>query len=213
MKINAFLNKYTGLVLLVVFGALLAVSPAGTKTGDGYSVNDLTEVIYSKSNYVSAEELSNWIIDKKPDFIVIDIREADEYNKYHIPGSENVPLRNLFDEGSMETFDTEMDIILYSNGSTNSSQAWLMLQQMGIDTYILQGGMNYWTGAILNPSPPDDIAADSEILKYQFRKGASGYFTGRTAIAVQASNNEKPKTTTTKKSPRKKKKKKGGSCF
>lgn len=62
-----------------------------------------------------------------------------------------------------------------------------MLQQYGIQSYVLLGGLNYWSEAILNPEPPQDIVADSEILRYQFRKAASGYFNkGETSKQVNS---------------------------
>ena len=113
----------------------------------------------------------------------------------------------------MDILDTDLDIILYSNGTTNAAQAWLMLKQSNIENYILQGGMNYWAKAVLNPTPPDDIVADSEILAYQFRSAASGFFAGGAAIDAQSKTSEEPNKPIVRKPRQKSKKKKGGSCY
>lgn len=91
-----------------------------------------------------------------------------------------------------------------------AGQAWILLQQRGFDSYILQGGMNYWVQAFLNPTPPGDIAADEDILEYQFRKGAAVYFTGGGVVSTQTTETQKTNPTTIKKFERRKRAPKGG---
>ena len=213
MNATGLINKKTAVGVLILLGAILAISPAGTRTTSTYSMEELAEVISGKSNYITAEEVAEWLIDKRPDFLLVDIRPEDEYAQYHIPGAVNIPFENLFGPESMDILDTDSDIILYSNGTTNAAQAWLMLKESNIENYILQGGMNYWAKAVLNPTPPDDIVADSEILAYQFRSAASGFFTGGAAIEVQGNSTEKTKKPVVRKPRKKSKKKKGGSCY
>ncbi len=211
MKINTIFDKKLAAVLLVILGGLLAFSPAGTRTADNYSVDELTASIVEKSNYITADVVAEMIIDKRPDYLLIDIRNAEEYEKFHIEGAFNIPLSDLFSEDNRDYFDTDQNIVLYSNGNTNASMAWLMLQQNKIDSYVLQGGMNFWAKAIMNPEAPQDLIADSELLLYQFRKSASGYFSGGVIANAGASlPNVKIDPSKLKK---KKKKKKGGSCF
>ncbi|MCB0316296.1 MAG: rhodanese-like domain-containing protein, partial [Calditrichaeota bacterium] len=93
----------------------------------------------------------------------------------------------LFEPESLDQLSDLYTIVLYSNGGTHAAQAWVLLQQMGIKSYVMLGGLNYWVDAILNPQPPGDLAADSEILQYQFRKGASGFFNGG-GVSVEQEN-------------------------
>lgn len=210
MKKFSFLDKKFAAGVLFILGALLAVSPAGSKTVNNTNAAEMTEMILENAAYISADEVASWIIDRRPDMMIIDIREAAEYDKYHLEGAINIPMKDLFKEESLNLISDEIDVILYSNSSTNAAQAWLLLYQTGVHTYVLQGGMNYWAEAIMNPEPPSDLAADSEILKYQFRKGASGYFAGGTVI-TSGSTERKPGNNVKKIT--RKKKKKGGACF
>ncbi|MFC1564523.1 rhodanese-like domain-containing protein [candidate division KSB1 bacterium] len=210
IKSNVF-NRSFAVGILLIMGLLLAISPAGTRTPDYFGSNEITEFIASKSNFVSAEEIARMVIDKTPDLLLVDIRTPEEYEAYHIEGAYNIPLNKIFEDESQEILLSDMTIVLYSNSSTNAAQVWLMLHQKGIQSYVMQGGMNYWAKTILNPEPPGDLVADSEILLYQFRKGASAYFNGGSVISSQSSNTGK-RTTGIKPLP-KKKKKKGGACF
>ncbi|MCP4725183.1 MAG: rhodanese-like domain-containing protein [bacterium] len=209
-KLNIF-NKSFAVGILLILGVMLAISPAGTRTPDYFSSEEITGLITSKSNFVSAEDIARMIIDKSPDLLLVDIRTPAEYDQYHIDGSFNIPLDKLFEDESQDILLSDMTIVLYSNGSTNAAQVWLMLQQRGIQTYVMQGGMNYWAKAILNPTPPGDLVADSEILLYQFRKGASAYFNGGGIVSSRAANTGGAKGVM--KPLPKKKKKKGGACF
>jgi len=176
MKLNEILNKRTSAFLLLIIGVLLAISPAGTRVAYDLSPNEIAAVIASESDHVSAEDVAAWIIDKRVDLFIADIRTADEYNKYHIPGAVNIPFTRLFEQESIDMMDSDYLVVLYSNGGTHAAQAWVILQQMGIESYVLLGGLNYWIDSILNPIPPDDLVADSEILQFEFQKAASGYF-------------------------------------
>ncbi len=188
---NRIFNRKSSAGLLLILGALLAMSPAGTRKANSFSPGEIASAIIGKSDHVEAEEVAAWVIDKNPDLLLVDLRSSEAYNQYHIPGAINIPLVQLFSEASLEILDNDQIRVLYSNGGTHAAQAWVMLTQMGIKSYVLLGGLNYWSEAILNPEPPDDLVADSEILKYQFRKSASGYFNGSGTAIEQNKTSEK----------------------
>ncbi len=192
MKLKDLFDRRFAAALLVILGALLAISPAGTRKANGVSAQELMETIINESDHVTAEEVAQWLIDKKPDVIIVDLRSTEEYEKYHIPEALNIPLTQLFNAGEIEQLDPNKTIVLYSNGGTHAAQAWVLLKQIGIENYVLLGGLNYWAEAILNPQAPNDLVADSEILKYQFRKGASGHFAGDGLASAQNDTTNAP---------------------
>lgn len=196
MNWRMLLDRRFGVALLIFLGVLLAFSPAGTRRAASFSPQALAETITNESDHIAAEELAKWLIDKKPDLVVVDMRSAEEFAQYHIPGAVNIPFHKLFEAEAHETLSTGNTIVLYSNGGTHAAQAWVLLKQMAVESHVLLGGLNYWVEAILNPAPPSNLAADSEILKYQFQKSASGYFAPGGAIAAPADsaiNPVKPK--------------------
>ena len=190
MKLAEIFNRKVAAVFLVLLGALLAISPAGLRKASNFSNREIASSIASKSDHVTAEDVAAWVIDKRPDIILVDIRSTEEFTEYHIPGSINIPLAKLFDQESQDILRSDYTFILYSNGGTHAAQAWVMLKQMGIDSYVMLGGLNYWVSAILNPEPPDDLVADPEVLDYQFRKSASEFFNKGGVSAEQNENSE-----------------------
>jgi hypothetical protein len=58
---------------------------------------------------------------------------------------------------------------------------------MGFNSiYVLQGGLNCWIRKIIQPVEPPETASQDEIDLYQFRKGASAFFTGAVVEAPDA---------------------------
>ena len=206
MQLTQIFDRRLAVGLLLVLGALLALSPAGLRQAEQLSAQDISHMVTGKSDHVTAEEVSAWIIDKQPDLLIVDLRSSEEYQQYHLPGAVNIPLTRLFEPESLDQLSDLYTIVLYSNGGTHAAQAWVLLQQMGIKSYVMLGGLNYWVDAILNPQPPGDLAADSEILQYQFRKGASGFFNGGGVSVEQENQPAQSDATRPKLPPRRKKK-------
>ena len=72
-------------------------------------------------------------------------------------------------------------IVLFSNSDILADKAWMLLKREGHQNiHVMKGGLNCWFETIIQPGPPAETAADEEIDRYQFRKGASVYFTGGT---------------------------------
>ena len=121
----------------------------------------------------------NDIIDKDPDYQLIDLRNFEEFKKYHIQTAVNIPMPDLFSEENLEQLDPEKLTVLYTNGGTHAAQAWVLLHQLDYtNTVVLLGGLNYWVDVYSNPKPPEGVYADSEIFNYQFRVSAGKYLMG-----------------------------------
>ena len=177
MEFRNLTNRNFAVVLLLILGIILAISPAGTIRQTNLSADEMAQKVKSKSNQIAAEEVAHILIDKQPGVTLIDLRSQTEYNQYHLPTAIHLPLEDLFKPAALDTIDPENTLIIYSNGDAHAAQAWLLMQQQGYDAFILTGGMNYWAQAIINPQKPDDLVADSEILRYHFRQSAAKFFT------------------------------------
>jgi sulfur-carrier protein adenylyltransferase/sulfurtransferase len=135
---------------------------------------DLAAIVQREVDHVAPDELADWIIKGRSDFRLIDLRTEAEYNQYHIPGAENVPLTSLADYG----IERNEKVILYSEGGIHSAQAWFLLkarQYKGV--YILRGGLDEWKEKVLFPAIAADAAPEQQ-KAFEKMKQVSAYFGG-----------------------------------
>ena len=197
--------------ILIGLGIVIAFVPENTTKPYKLTASQLLEEVQYGTEMVTPDELADWLINQDPSIQLIDIRTPNEFEQFHLDNAMNIPLSQLLDDEWIDVLDQGIMMnIFYSNGTTLSHEAWMITRQLGYENnYVLQGGLNYWTETILNPTAPSPFSADDEIAKYEFRKGASQYFGG----AVKSSSAQ-PKSKTSKPKIKRKKKKKApdGGC-
>jgi rhodanese-related sulfurtransferase len=74
---------------------------------------------------------------------VIDTRDAEQFQKAHIPGAVNIDWRKVL--GQRSKLPGDKMVLLYCNAGTLSSQAAIALRVAGMENVrILQGGFTEW---------------------------------------------------------------------
>lgn len=200
-------SNYLGFGVLILLGLILAFAPVDKGNTPQLSTQALIEELQQGSQYIQAEELAHWIIDKDPAYQLVDIRSDADYTKYHIPDGVHIAFDKLASEESKDILNNDKMIVLASNGNTRAGQAWILLKQLGYqDVFILAGGLNNWVQTFSKPQKPQGSYTDDELFTYQFRKAAGPTMMG-TAIATTDSNEEKeiPKPVIRKRKKAKKK--------
>ncbi len=178
-----------GFSTLIIFGIIIALSPVDKMASQEIDFQTLAAEL-STGNYLQADELAHWIIDKEPGFSILDVRSKEDFNKYHIPGSVNIPISKLSEKELLEDIGKDNIVALVSNGNTKASQAWIFLKQFGYaDVYVLEGGMNHWVSIFSNPNNPEDSYTDDELFTYQFHKAVGPVMMGTTIAAESESDN------------------------
>ncbi len=197
-------------LIIIPLGLILAAVPANTTHPYKLSPQDMLEYVNSGMQYFSPDEVAHMIVSKDPSLVLIDIRNADEYDKFHLPGAINIPQASMLEDQWKDYLNQDLRYnVFYSNGTVNSNEAWMLTRQLGYENnYVLQGGLNYWVETILNPTPPSATSPDEEIAKYDFRKGASQAMGG--GAVVESSTQAAPDLP--KIAPRPKKKRVEGGC-
>jgi len=151
---------------LAAVALLLAVSAAfvGSSrrtTSGGVDVASLAAQIEHEDDHVTAVELAQWIKDRKPGLRVLDIRADSEFEAFHIPSAERVPLTDI---AKMSPRGDET-LVLYSEGGAHAAQGWVLLRSLGFTkVYFLRGGLLDWMDDIMSPTLPElsgSAAADS----------------------------------------------------
>ncbi len=185
--------KQIGVLMAIILGLILAFSPIDKNAAYKINTKKVAKDIINRNDHITAEQLGHLIIDKDPDYQLIDLRSQEEFNKFHIETAINLPLETLFSDQNLEQVDPEKLIILYTNGGTHAAQTWVLLQQEGFtNTAVLLGGLNYWVDVYSNPNPPDGVYADSEVFNYQFKVSAGKHFMGNTETKDKSSETVKP---------------------
>ena len=197
--------------VLIPLGIIIAAVPENTTKPFRLTAEELLEEVREGTQFVSTDEIADLLIQNDPSLQLIDVRTQNEYEKYNLSGSINIPLADLLSDEWADFLDQGVKMnVFYSNGHLKANEAWMITRQLGFENnYVLQGGLNYWAETILNPTAPKSVLADDEIAKYDFRKGASMVLGGGSAVIsnVKASSIAKPKI-----KKRKKKKKVAGGC-
>jgi rhodanese-related sulfurtransferase len=162
-------------IAAIGMGVIIAAIPQNTTHPYKLSADELLEEAYGRVQYYSPDEVADLIIQKDPSFLLIDVRDQDEYEKFSLPGSINIPLPSLLTDEWIPYLDQDVRMnIFYSNGSLKANEAWMISRQLGFENnFVLEGGLNYWAETIMNPSKPESTSPDEEFAKYDFRQGAS----------------------------------------
>ena len=197
-------------ILLAVFAIplalIIAAVPENTTHAFKLTPSQLLEEANSGVQYYSPDEIADMIIKEDPSLQLIDVRNADEFEKFSLPGAMNIPLADILSEDWQAYIDQDVKInIFYSNGTLKSDNAWMITRQLGYENnYVLLGGLNYWVETIMDPAVPGNTSPNEEFAKYDFRKGAGMALGGSAASVSQSTSSSKPPMPIIRSKPKKK---------
>jgi rhodanese-related sulfurtransferase len=204
-------GKQIGVLVALILAIFILFLPGQDNTRYRFDPAVLAGSIDEKEDHIDPVTLSEWIIEGRRDYMLIDIRGAGEFERGHIKGAENIPLERLLQKSTLEELPGEKLLVIYSNGSSHAAQAWLVMKTAGFDSYMLAGGFNYWNNVIMNPEAPSNQGegkqeiSDDEMLRFRTRLAVKNYFGGD---AAAVSNPSAPVSQTKKKIIRRPKTKK-----
>lgn len=161
-------------LFIIPLGLIIAAVPQNKTNPYKLSPEELLGELNSRTQFVTPETVADMIIKKDPSLRLIDVRSEDEFEKFSLPGAINIPSSNLLSDVYMEILDQDVKMnVFYSNGTLIANEAWMITRHLGyINNYVLEGGLNYWFEAILNPEKPVSTSPDEEFARYDFCKSA-----------------------------------------
>ena len=162
--------------LALTAGALAVVALlAGDRQRSGIDLDELARIVETERDHITAVELAQWIRDRKENLRLIDVRSATDFDAFHIPSAQHVPLSSITQLNS----HPDDIIVLYSDGGTHAAQAWFFLQALGNrNVLFLRDGLNEWMDDIVSPVlPPHANASDRQ--QYARKRDLSQYFGGQ----------------------------------
>jgi rhodanese-related sulfurtransferase len=199
-------------LLLIPMGLIIAAIPQNKTKPYKLSADQLLAEANTRTQYIAPETVADMIIKKDPTLQLIDVRNQDDFEKFSLPGAINIPVADLLSDKYSDILNQDVKMnIFYSNGTITANEAWMVTRQLGYkNNFVLEGGLNYWFDAILNPQKPASTSPDEEFAKYDFRLSAGKALGG--GMAVQAAPAQSATASKPALQPAPKKKKAAGGC-
>jgi rhodanese-related sulfurtransferase/predicted small lipoprotein YifL len=90
-------------------------------------------------------------------FVLIDIRQPQDYLSGHIPGAVNIPFQSLAEVANLEKLPQAKTLVLVCYNGHAAAQAARVLNQLGYEAIPMKDGMSAWTSdpAIIGRDPID----------------------------------------------------------
>ncbi len=182
-------RNYIFLTILMIILAIGTVLIGKNKEPKQIDPQQLLAEIIQPTRYVSTDQVAKMIISKDPSLMLLDVRDADSYSNYTLPGSVNVPLDSLMSKYYLGYLGIPgIKVVFFSNDDIKADQAWVLAKRLGFkSTYVMKGGLNCWMETIIDPQEPSENEPYSANEIYAFRKGAQLYFTGAKTVNTETS--------------------------
>ena len=199
-------------IIIIPMGLIIAAVPQNKTRPYKLTADQLLGEANTRTQYIAPETVADMIVKKDPTLQLIDVRNQDEFEKFSLPGAINIPVADLLSDKFSDILNQDVKMnIFYSNGTITANEAWMVTRQLGYkNNFVLEGGLNYWFDAILNPQKPATTSPDEEFAKYDFRLSAGKALGG--GIAAQAAPAQSALSSKPALQPAPKKKKAAGGC-
>lgn len=89
------------------------------------------------------------IMQTEENYVILDVRTAQEFASGHIPGAVLLPNETIGTEDILLLPDKDQLILVYCRSGNRSKQAAEKLAQLGYTNIVEFGGINSWTGEIV----------------------------------------------------------------
>jgi len=108
---------------------------------------EITDTI-KKIETMSVDEARKWLAGQEEgEFILLDVRQPEEYRSGHLPGAEFIPLPELLER--MKELDPAKPVLIYCRrGNRSRSAAALLSSEEFVRVYSLEGGIMAWEGQV-----------------------------------------------------------------
>ena len=120
-------------------GGPTSVFLAGNLTGGENQVAEYTSITMEDAKQIFQE---------KGDYLIVDVRRADEFAEGHIPGAINIANEDIVSAEPAELPDKDQMIYVYCRSGNRSKQASAKLAAMGYTNIVEFGGILDWTGEV-----------------------------------------------------------------
>ncbi|MFW5707548.1 MAG: YeeE/YedE thiosulfate transporter family protein [Bacteroidota bacterium] len=168
-----------GMLLITAMFALIFLPEERRSNTGEVPASELLAMLQGDDRFVDAEETIYKIIHPDEDFILVDVREPAEYERFALPGAVNITLDEILGRRYSEFFSNgKGKKVFYGFGESKADVAWTVATRAGFEgVYVLQGGINGLFDTLFNGSdkPDDPLNLDQE-FKVRFINTARNMF-------------------------------------
>ena len=133
-----------GMTLTVALCLAIIGCGRQSKANNSEIDNKDEENSYKSISMSEAEEMMK----NEKDYIILDVRTAEEYKEGHIPNAINVANETIGEDEIAELPDKEQLIMVYCRSGRRSKQAASKLVKLGYSNIVEIGGIIDWKGDI-----------------------------------------------------------------
>lgn len=140
-------------VAAVAFGRLAPVPATADAAADAAATPPAwLHDIETGADHIDPDELARSLLAGE-DVLVVDVRPADEFAGWHLPGAVNLPVPEVVGAaGAALLARAPARIVLCSNGPAHPAQAWVELRRQGrANAFVLDGGLDAFVARVLTP--------------------------------------------------------------
>lgn len=124
------------------------------------SPNDLKKLIDSEKD--------------KKDLFLLDVREPEEFDQWHIDDSKNIPLGKLADQEILTKIPKDKKIVTICPHGNRSTIGKYILERYGYNVSSLEGGLKAWSFSFEIASSEYNVDNTSKMRLFQFRRIGKG---------------------------------------
>lgn len=135
------------IAVCLLMTACTAASPVGIINERNASTNGTNRTEDPQMKNITMAEAKE-IFQTPGNYIILDVRRADEFAAGHIPGAINVANESILSDPPAELPDMDRLIYVYCRSGNRSKQAAAKLVAMGYTHIVEFGGFLDWTGEV-----------------------------------------------------------------
>lgn len=144
MKFTCFIHASRGVALAASFVAAFALLPMAAQAQMDKATTEAVAAYFDFADYNSGTIMAEQIpAEDWKRFYLLDVRDAGQYAKEHIPGAVNIEWRKVFSERAK--LPKDKTILVYCNTGSFSGQVAMALRMDGFENVrLLHGGFGEW---------------------------------------------------------------------
>jgi len=166
-------------IFIIGLGLIVAFIPYKNNKPNQLTPSELHKKSMDEQFLVTVDKVARYAVDEDSMVLFIDLRSSEEYRNSNIPGSINIPYKELLNKDFEGYLDqNKVKNIFYSNGDIIATQAWILCTGMGYkNNYIMKGGMNEWYNTVMNSNFSGERISARENALFETRFKARKIFT------------------------------------